>query len=330
MKERQIANREQDSIASPEQRLTGRLRCCSASAIDVIGTIAILLEHSGDGIVALDTEWRYTYVNANAAALLHCEPASLIGKVVWEEFPHLMNQPFYARCLKARKATEVLEFDEHDPMLERWFESRFCPTSDGLVIYFRDVTARRAAEESLRIAERAAEERQRRFLSEVLYSVTDGCLNICDTETDLPRPLPVLMRLMRLTNATLSSFRNAVMYTATACNFPKNRAGNLLWSAGEAALNAVVHAGHGEASIFTNSEGSRIQVWVRDEGNGIAADLLHRATLENGFTTVGSFGYGFAIMLQTADVIHLRTGPEGTTIVLEVGVHAPKPDFSVH
>ena len=41
-------------------------------------------------------------------------------------------------------------------------------------------------------------------------------------------------------------------------------------------------------------------------GTGIGETVLHRATLEQGWTTAGTLGYGFTLMLRMAD----RVSPE--------------------
>lgn len=87
-------------------------------------------------------------------------------------------------------------------------------------------------------------------------------------------------------------------------------------------MNAVVHAGGGNAQIYSDPARCAMQVWVRDNGAGIALDQLHRATLEPGFTTAGSLGHGFFLMLCTCDRVYLHTGPDGTTVVLEQGGRA--------
>jgi hypothetical protein len=56
---------------------------------------------------------------------------------------------------------------------------------------------------------------------------------------------------------------------------------------------------------------------VRDWGTGIPDHEIHRATLERGYSTAGSFGHGFWVMLQTTHRVHLHTGPHGTVLVLE-------------
>ena len=64
---------------------------------------------------------------------------------------------------------------------------------------------------------------------------------------------------------------------------------------------------------------------IEDTGNGIAVNTLHRATLERGFTTAGSMGHGFWMMLKTADRVWLLTGAGGTTVVIEQDRAEPDP-----
>lgn len=46
-------------------------------------------------------------------------------------------------------------------------------------------------------------------------------------------------------------------------------------------------------------------------------DRLHRATLERGYTTAGTLGHGFWMILKTCDRLYLLTGTNGTTLVME-------------
>jgi anti-sigma regulatory factor (Ser/Thr protein kinase) len=62
---------------------------------------------------------------------------------------------------------------------------------------------------------------------------------------------------------------------------------------------------------------------VRDQGEGIAEHLIHRA-VEVGWTT-GGFGAGFYLMRQTCDCVYLLTTSTGTTIVLEMNRTPPAP-----
>ena len=167
--------------------------------------------------------------------------------------------------------------------------------------------------------QREADERQRRFLREVLATVTEGRLQLGDEEALLPVPLLPFGERIDLRSETLSVLRRRVEEAASAGDVPPDRAYQLLLAAGEAGMNAVVHAGGGEAQVCGDPERGRVQVWVRDRGRGISEESLHRATLERGFTTAGTLGFGFWMMVNAVDRVWLNTGPDGTIVVLEHG-----------
>ncbi|MGH8029295.1 MAG: PAS domain-containing protein, partial [Arenimonas sp.] len=58
-----------------------------------------------DAYVALDREWRYTYVNARAGELLLREPGELVGRHIWTEFPEGADLPF-ARAYRQAMETQ--------------------------------------------------------------------------------------------------------------------------------------------------------------------------------------------------------------------------------
>ena len=62
---------------------------------------------------------------------------------------------------------------------------------------------------------------------------------------------------------------------------------------------------------------------MANKGDGIALHRLPRATLQKGYTTGGTLGHGFKIVLAVADRLHLLTGPQGTTVVIDMGREPP-------
>jgi PAS domain S-box-containing protein len=113
-----------------------------------------VFDRVNDGIVALDNNWCYTYVNARAARMLQREkPEDLIGKHIWTEYPQGIDQPFYQAYLKAAQTQHAVVFDDYYEPWDLWFENRVYPSPDGLTIYFTEVTERKRAERSLRESE---------------------------------------------------------------------------------------------------------------------------------------------------------------------------------
>ena len=116
-------------------------------------TLTQVLEATSDGFVALDADWRYTYVNGHAGRMFNRDPASLIGKHIWTEFPEGVGQPFQREYELAVAQGTPRQIEAYYPPYGRWFDNRIYPYAGGVAIFFQDVTARRTAEDRLRESE---------------------------------------------------------------------------------------------------------------------------------------------------------------------------------
>ncbi|MBV9848183.1 MAG: PAS domain-containing protein [Armatimonadetes bacterium] len=273
-----------------------------------------VLEAMTDAFIALDREWRVIYVNAEAARMGGKAPEEILGRTVWEAWPTTRSvriEREYRRAIAERTSVQF-EFQYPGPQ-PIWVEIHAYPSDDGLNIFFRDITERKQREQE-----------RRAFLRDVLASVTEGKLRLCDETTPLPRRLTWLGEPLPLTASTLTDLRTLVQAAAHDAGFSEERAFGLITAAGECAMNAVVHAGGGMGSVSV-ADGDTVQVRVEDHGRGIAVESLPRATLEKGFTTAGTLGYGFKMVLEAVDRVWLQTGPTGTTVVIEQDRLSPKP-----
>lgn len=119
------------------------------------GTLT-LLESISDGFTALDREWSYTYVNPAAARMLGKTLEELLGKNLWELWPHAADSPLgaaYRRAVAEGVPVQVEAF--YPEPLNAWFEVRCYPSPDGLSVFFTDTTERKRAEERTRLLESA-------------------------------------------------------------------------------------------------------------------------------------------------------------------------------
>ena len=168
---------------------------------------------------------------------------------------------------------------------------------------------------------------QRGFLRDVLASVTEGKLRLCDTASDLPARHGSLhgTPLHLHAGTGLADLRRRATEAAEAAQFSPERLADLITAVNEAGMNAVVHAGAGTVHVALDADAGLVQVWVEDTGSGITMENLPRATLARGFTTAGTLGHGLKLMLQTTDRLWLLTGPTGTVVVLEQDRTPPPP-----
>lgn len=106
-------------------------------------------ERIDDGFVALDTQWRLTYMNSHASELLHRDRDELLGQSLADVFPGIEDTEFYDAATDVLSEQEAFTVEEYYDLLDAWIEARIYPDVDGLSVYFRDVTERKEREQSL-------------------------------------------------------------------------------------------------------------------------------------------------------------------------------------
>ncbi|ELZ27305.1 PAS domain S-box [Halogeometricum pallidum JCM 14848] len=120
-----------------------------ASTEQVIAEPAEILERVSDAFYALDTEWRFRYVNEQATKLLDRSEEDLLGRSVWEAFPGAAETVVWPEFHEAMETQESTSFEFYYDFLNGWFEVSAHPSETGLSVYFRDVTAEKERERRL-------------------------------------------------------------------------------------------------------------------------------------------------------------------------------------
>ena len=95
-----------------------------------------VLERISEAFVALDCDWRYTYVNRKAGELFGKDPKSLMGVHIWTDFPEGVGQPFHLAFEKSMREQVPPTLEHYHEALGRWFENRIYPSADGLSVFF--------------------------------------------------------------------------------------------------------------------------------------------------------------------------------------------------
>ncbi len=126
------------------------LRDATRRAQDSASKLNATLESMTDALYVVDASWRFTYLNQRAGQLLRRDRDELVGRNIWEEFPEARHSDLYTAYTQAvaTRRTVVLDAFFYPP-LDVWFEVNAYPGDDGLAVYFRDITQRRAMEQQL-------------------------------------------------------------------------------------------------------------------------------------------------------------------------------------
>ncbi|MBE9012870.1 PAS domain-containing protein [Pseudanabaenaceae cyanobacterium LEGE 13415] len=112
-----------------------------------------ILESTTDCFVALDSEWRITYVNQATAKLNNLPPEAIIGKTHWEMWSWSVGTIIEQNYRQAVATGTPAQFEVFYEPLQIWVEIHAYPVPDGLNIYFRDITDRKTVALSLQESE---------------------------------------------------------------------------------------------------------------------------------------------------------------------------------
>ncbi|QBE67055.1 response regulator [Pseudoduganella lutea] len=120
-----------------------------------------LFDNMAEGFALLDSEWRILRMNAEGLRLTHQTLAGVIGRSHWDLWPDLVGTPVEKlyRQVRDERQSGMIDIPYTLPCGDIWMEVRAYPALEsGLALFFRDVTARKVADEKLREADRRKDE----------------------------------------------------------------------------------------------------------------------------------------------------------------------------
>ena len=195
-----------------------------------------------------------------------------------------------------------------------------------VVAYEKDAAVRES--EARFVAERKrAEERERDleahkldFYRQTILAATRGKLLITDPPEieEIVGPSMAFWEIRQ--SDDLAGIRRAALEIAESADVKGNRLHGFITSVGETTSNALKYAGGGIASLHKSEDS--LFFAVTDEGPGIEALNLPGVALIEGYTTSGTLGMGYKLMMATTDRVYLATGPDGTTVAFEMRLNA--------
>jgi anti-sigma regulatory factor (Ser/Thr protein kinase) len=171
-----------------------------------------------------------------------------------------------------------------------------------------------------REAERV-EAMRRKIYRQVLLAVTGGKFHLCE-EKELAEEWPGLEAPIQIReDRDIGVVREAVRRAAQQAGLSEERTADFTLSVCEAATNALLHGKGGIATVAHDQD--RLRFRIQDHGEGIEPEDIPKATLVKGWSKRASLGLGFTIINEMADRVFMSTGPEGTSLVLEMDLVAP-------
>ncbi|RQG90452.1 bacterio-opsin activator domain-containing protein [Natrarchaeobius chitinivorans] len=102
-----------------------------------------------DAFYALDSEWKFTYVNDRAIGDIDLDRDELLGRDILAVFPGLEGSPFESAAIEAVDTQEPKTVEAYFEPYDAWIDARIYPSPSGISVYWRDVTDRIERERKL-------------------------------------------------------------------------------------------------------------------------------------------------------------------------------------
>jgi diguanylate cyclase (GGDEF)-like protein len=99
-----------------------------------------------EAFLTLDLHGCCTYLNPEGQLLLQRSPQEVLAQPIWHAIDQGEGQHIRSHIEQALRVKQLVEYEDYFPSLCKWLEVRVHPFADGLAVYFRDVSQRRADE----------------------------------------------------------------------------------------------------------------------------------------------------------------------------------------
>ena len=280
-----------------------------------------ILNVSLDSIISINADGVIIELNKSAEAMFCYTRDEMLGKTLAEtiiperyRLSHLRGMKHFFETGESVVLNNRIEIEAMRKSGEEFpIELAIVPLDfDGDMLftgYIRDITERKAAE----IKEKNEIEAKNKFVKDVIFSVTEGRLNFAVSESSLPNKAGDLLETYELNRNKLSFIRETIVKLSSSLGFQQERVATCV---GEGLMNAVVHAEGGVVSLYASDK--ILQIWIKDEGKGIKFDTIPYAVLRSGWSSAGTLGMGFVLMLSMASQLDMLTGETGTTLVITI------------
>lgn len=107
------------------------------------------LNRISDAVIALDLQWKYTFLNDAALNSHPLGREKTIGKSILDVHPGIDNTIFWRTYLKALQTMNVQEAEGYYEPFGVWFSIKVYPSSDGLTIFYRNITEKKQTEQEM-------------------------------------------------------------------------------------------------------------------------------------------------------------------------------------
>jgi PAS domain S-box-containing protein len=149
-----------NTMADALERREHELSEAKEKAEDAAARIAMIFESTTDSVITVDRDCRISFFNQRAWEQI-AEGRELIGMELREAFLDAAGAEIISRFREAMSDQRPVSFEALRPRRGVWYALNAFPSSEGLAIFFRDITEHKHAVEARRLTEEQLQQSQK-------------------------------------------------------------------------------------------------------------------------------------------------------------------------
>jgi signal transduction histidine kinase len=149
-----------NTMADALQRREHELSEAKEKAEETAASITIVFESTTDSVIIVDQNLRISYLNARAQAQI-AQGRNLVDAPLEDAFLDDPENAIFRQLRELMSDQQPVSFEAFCPRSGVWYALNAFPSSQGLAIYFRDVTERKQAIEARRIIQEQLHQSQK-------------------------------------------------------------------------------------------------------------------------------------------------------------------------
>ncbi|SFF43432.1 PAS domain-containing protein [Thermoflexibacter ruber] len=133
--------------------------------------VETIIEEITDGFYLLDRDWKFVKINKVSEQILGITREQLLGRKIWDLFPDTPDYNYSAAYRNAIAENKSITFEDYRPDLDKWFSAVCYPSTEGLTVFFRDITQEKKYIETIK---------QQEYILRAIYQSTSEASTFID------------------------------------------------------------------------------------------------------------------------------------------------------
>jgi signal transduction histidine kinase/HAMP domain-containing protein len=149
-----------NTMADALERREHELSVAKEKAEEAAARITMIFESTTDSVIILDRDWRVSYLNGPALAQI-AEGHGFVGANIMEALPEGADAEILDKLRDVVTDQRPISFETRCARNGIWYAVNAFPSSQGLAVFFRDVTEHKQALEARRLTEEQLHQSQK-------------------------------------------------------------------------------------------------------------------------------------------------------------------------